>query len=299
MQPGTVARRPRRPRNRRNSGYVTGVLADTEPGCRRRALRRRSGDDQDACRRGRDRRCPGAPAAGRAVPALGRAADRPGRVVRDRPRHLPARRPPGRPAAAHRLGHRPGAHRGEVAAQARAAAALALPVQLARGRPAEGYPFGWSVYEWLPGENANGTIGDLEQAAVDLAGFVRALRRVDTTGAHPGTRMAGAGHLPSTTSMSAARSPATRPATCSPPGTCSPGPAGPGSGTSSRSTTPPGCGVAAGPSSRRWSPCPTTGTPTPAWSVRPPTPSPRCSPTGPRTSGAACCAGPCPLARGR
>jgi aminoglycoside phosphotransferase (APT) family kinase protein len=62
---------------------------------------------------------------------------------------------------------------------------LALPVQLARGRPAEGYPFGWSVYEWLPGENANGTIGDLEQAAVDLAGFVRALRRVDTTGAHP------------------------------------------------------------------------------------------------------------------
>src|SRR5918994_2006112 len=61
---------------------------------------------------------------------------------------------------------------------------LALPVQLARGRPAEGYPFGWSVYEWLPGENANGTIGDLEQAAVDLAGFVRALRRVDTTGAH-------------------------------------------------------------------------------------------------------------------
>lgn len=62
---------------------------------------------------------------------------------------------------------------------------LALPVQLARGRPAEGYPFEWSVYEWLPGENANGTIGDLEQAAVDLAGFVRALRRVDTTGAHP------------------------------------------------------------------------------------------------------------------
>ena len=62
---------------------------------------------------------------------------------------------------------------------------LALPVQLARGRPAEVYPFEWSVYEWLPGENANGTIGDLEQAAVDLAGFVRALRRVDTTGAHP------------------------------------------------------------------------------------------------------------------
>lgn len=62
---------------------------------------------------------------------------------------------------------------------------LAIPVQLARGRPAEGYPYEWSVYEWLPGENANGTIVDLEQAAVDLAAFVRALRRVDTAGAHP------------------------------------------------------------------------------------------------------------------
>ena len=62
---------------------------------------------------------------------------------------------------------------------------LALPVQLAMGQPADGYPFDWSVYEWLPGENANGTIDDLDQAAVDLAAFVHALRRVDTTGAHP------------------------------------------------------------------------------------------------------------------
>jgi aminoglycoside phosphotransferase (APT) family kinase protein len=62
---------------------------------------------------------------------------------------------------------------------------LAVPVQLAMGQPAEDYPFEWSVYEWLPGENANGTIEDLDQAAVDLAAFVRALRQVDTTGAHP------------------------------------------------------------------------------------------------------------------
>lgn len=62
---------------------------------------------------------------------------------------------------------------------------LAIPVQLAIGHPAEGYPFDWSVYEWLPGENANGTIDDLDQAAVDLAAFVSALRRVDATGAHP------------------------------------------------------------------------------------------------------------------
>jgi aminoglycoside phosphotransferase (APT) family kinase protein len=62
---------------------------------------------------------------------------------------------------------------------------LAVPVQLAAGRPAEGYPFAWSVYAWLPGENANGTIGDLRRAAVDLAAFVRALRGVDTTGVQP------------------------------------------------------------------------------------------------------------------
>jgi aminoglycoside phosphotransferase (APT) family kinase protein len=58
-------------------------------------------------------------------------------------------------------------------------------VQLAIGHPAEGYPFAWSVYEWLPGENANGTIDDLDRAAVDLAAFVSALRQVDPTDAHP------------------------------------------------------------------------------------------------------------------
>jgi aminoglycoside phosphotransferase (APT) family kinase protein len=62
---------------------------------------------------------------------------------------------------------------------------LAVPVQLAMGHPAEGYPFEWSVYEWLPGKNANGTIDDLDQGAADLAEFVNALRHVDTTGAHP------------------------------------------------------------------------------------------------------------------
>ncbi|MGW5362069.1 aminoglycoside phosphotransferase family protein [Actinopolymorpha pittospori] len=72
---------------------------------------------------------------------------------------------------------------------------LALPVQLAMGRPAEGYPFDWSVYEWLPGENANGTLDDLCQAAVDLAAFVHALRGVDTTGAPPRPRGGRGGPL--------------------------------------------------------------------------------------------------------
>lgn len=51
------------------------------------------------------------------------------------------------------------------------------------GHSAEGYPFEWSVYTWLPGENTNGTINDLDRAAVDLATFIKALRQVDTTGA--------------------------------------------------------------------------------------------------------------------
>ena len=62
---------------------------------------------------------------------------------------------------------------------------LAVPVPLVLGRPAEGYPFEWSVYEWLPGENASSHIQDLHQAAIDLAAFIQALRQVDTSGAHP------------------------------------------------------------------------------------------------------------------
>ncbi len=72
---------------------------------------------------------------------------------------------------------------------------LAVPEQLAMGEPAEGYPFEWSIYKWLPGENANGTIDDLDQAAVDLAAFVTALRLVDTTDADPRPRGARGGRL--------------------------------------------------------------------------------------------------------
>ena len=72
---------------------------------------------------------------------------------------------------------------------------LALPVQLAVGHPAEGYPFDWSVYEWLPGDDANGTIHALHQAAVDLAAFVIALRQVDTSDAFPRPRHGRGGPL--------------------------------------------------------------------------------------------------------
>lgn len=73
---------------------------------------------------------------------------------------------------------------------------LALPVPVAMGQPDVGYPFDWAVYEWLPGENANGTLGDLEQAAIDLAGFITALRAADIAGAPVRARGSRGGPLP-------------------------------------------------------------------------------------------------------
>jgi aminoglycoside phosphotransferase (APT) family kinase protein len=60
---------------------------------------------------------------------------------------------------------------------------LRIPLPLAEGMPAEGYPFVWSVYSWLPGDNATSErISDPNQLATDLAQFVGALQRIDPTG---------------------------------------------------------------------------------------------------------------------
>src|SRR5438552_6095013 len=57
---------------------------------------------------------------------------------------------------------------------------LAIPVPLALGAPGEGYPWAWSVYGWLEGENAErGDIAKESQAAQDLAHFITALQRID------------------------------------------------------------------------------------------------------------------------
>lgn len=57
---------------------------------------------------------------------------------------------------------------------------LAVPLPLAEGMPAEGYPFVWSVYTWLKGENAtNERIAELDRLATDLAQFIAALQRID------------------------------------------------------------------------------------------------------------------------
>ncbi len=60
---------------------------------------------------------------------------------------------------------------------------LAVPVPLAMGAPGNGYPFDWSVCEWLPGVNANDSIDGLDRAARDLGAFIIALRRIDTADA--------------------------------------------------------------------------------------------------------------------
>ncbi|KQO62699.1 aminoglycoside phosphotransferase family protein [Curtobacterium sp. Leaf261] len=63
---------------------------------------------------------------------------------------------------------------------------LPIPEQLALGRPGSGYPFPWAVYAWRPGRPSSApVIADLERFAVDLAGFLGALRSADTTDAPP------------------------------------------------------------------------------------------------------------------
>nr|WP_243869264.1 aminoglycoside phosphotransferase family protein [Streptomyces liangshanensis] len=69
---------------------------------------------------------------------------------------------------------------------------LPVPEPVAMGEPAEGYPFAWSVYRWLAGENASGAdLADPAGAATELAAFVSALQAVDATGA-PGPRWSNA-----------------------------------------------------------------------------------------------------------
>jgi aminoglycoside phosphotransferase (APT) family kinase protein len=58
---------------------------------------------------------------------------------------------------------------------------LAVPVPVVVGTPGEGYPWPWSVVPWLPGRSADRDHLDPQQAATDLARFIRALHGVDPT----------------------------------------------------------------------------------------------------------------------
>jgi len=60
---------------------------------------------------------------------------------------------------------------------------LEVSVPQALGDPGLGYPFRWSVHPWLTGDRLDPASVVAVELARDLAGFVRALRSCDTTGA--------------------------------------------------------------------------------------------------------------------
>jgi aminoglycoside phosphotransferase (APT) family kinase protein len=63
---------------------------------------------------------------------------------------------------------------------------LPIPTPLAKGAPAEGYPFNWSVYRWLEGETASTErVDNLIEFATTLADFLTALQRIDPAGGPP------------------------------------------------------------------------------------------------------------------
>ena len=57
---------------------------------------------------------------------------------------------------------------------------LAIPVPVALGEPGDAYPWRWSVYRWIEGENLPAEqLADPRRSAIDLAGFISALQRID------------------------------------------------------------------------------------------------------------------------
>ncbi len=65
---------------------------------------------------------------------------------------------------------------------------LPIPVPLAIGEAANGYPYRWSIYRWLEGESAaTSPIADFCDFAISLAKFLIGLQHIDTTdGPQPG-----------------------------------------------------------------------------------------------------------------
>ncbi|MBX9977222.1 MAG: aminoglycoside phosphotransferase family protein [Alphaproteobacteria bacterium] len=59
---------------------------------------------------------------------------------------------------------------------------LAIPTPLKKGLPFAEYPWSWSIFIWIHGDNAlNAPIADLKKAAHDLGQFIAALQRIDPT----------------------------------------------------------------------------------------------------------------------
>jgi len=59
---------------------------------------------------------------------------------------------------------------------------MSIPSPLALGKPGEGYRWPWSVYRWIEGRRASlEAISNLNTFAEDLADFLKALWKIDTT----------------------------------------------------------------------------------------------------------------------
>lgn len=66
---------------------------------------------------------------------------------------------------------------------------LRIPQPVSEGQPTNEFPFLWAIYTWLDGQPySDDLIHDECQAAVDLAQFVLALRRLDPSGVPQGGR---------------------------------------------------------------------------------------------------------------
>ncbi len=63
---------------------------------------------------------------------------------------------------------------------------FSLPKPLVMGKPDAGYPWKWSIYQWLEGKNVGiDEISNPIQAAKDLASFIVALQKIDTLNGPP------------------------------------------------------------------------------------------------------------------
>ena len=63
---------------------------------------------------------------------------------------------------------------------------LAIPIPLGHGTPSETYPYPWSVYRWIEGDDATyEPIFNLHEAAIALGRFVAALQKIDPTQGPP------------------------------------------------------------------------------------------------------------------
>lgn len=74
-----------------------------------------------------------------------------------------------------------------------------IPHPVAKGEPTEDYPFSWSIYQWIKGENADTLSRDkFNQFATDAADFLNELHQIDSeNGPQPGEHNFFRGAAPS------------------------------------------------------------------------------------------------------